>query len=282
MAKRTQVGTGAAADRIGDRVGYARVSTRDQTVALQLDALHTAGCVRVFEETAFGVQRDRPQLAAALDYMRAGDTLVVWKLVIASRSLQGAAMAVAGAGHKLAFVGHEVPDFGLLDPHAVQHAGQLAKRRLPQAVILDQGTDSLEVDARRPQQPQQRPLHHRAPVCDADLLAQLREAPHEREAGQAGRRRTDVAALLGDGEAGHLDGAPERDGAERCVIADGLHREAASELARLGQDHANGSDDGSATTKAEHDMASVPVIRVGLKVVDTRFIASLQAVNLVT
>ncbi|MGI4945110.1 MAG: recombinase family protein [Janthinobacterium lividum] len=64
----------------GNMVGYARVSTRDQTVALQLDALRLAGCARVFEETASGAQRDRPQLAAALDYMRAGDTLVVWKL----------------------------------------------------------------------------------------------------------------------------------------------------------------------------------------------------------
>jgi len=67
-------------------VGYARVSTRDQTVALQLDALNAADCVRAFEETASGAQRDRPQLAAALDYMRAGDTLVVWKLDRLARS----------------------------------------------------------------------------------------------------------------------------------------------------------------------------------------------------
>ena len=53
-------------------VGYARVSTRDQTATLQLDALHEAGCARVFEETASGASRDRPELAAALDYMRAG------------------------------------------------------------------------------------------------------------------------------------------------------------------------------------------------------------------
>ena len=126
-----QVGTGAAADRISNRVGYARVSTRDQTMALQLDALRAAGCVRVFEETAFSVRRDRPQLAAGLGYLRSGDMLVVWKLVTASGGLQGTAMAGAWAGHELAFVGHEVPDFGLLDPHAVQHARKLTKRRLP-------------------------------------------------------------------------------------------------------------------------------------------------------
>jgi DNA invertase Pin-like site-specific DNA recombinase len=61
-------------------IGYARVSTRDQTPALQIDALQAAGCEKLFEETASGAQRDRPQLAAALDYLREGDTLVVWKL----------------------------------------------------------------------------------------------------------------------------------------------------------------------------------------------------------
>ncbi len=67
-------------------VGYARVSTRDQTPALQLDALRATGCQRVFEETASGAQRDRPQLRAALDYLREGDTLVVWKLDRLARS----------------------------------------------------------------------------------------------------------------------------------------------------------------------------------------------------
>ena len=59
-------------------IGYARVSTQDQDLALQLDALGEAGCERVFTEKASGAQRDRPQLQAALSYMRAGDTLVVW------------------------------------------------------------------------------------------------------------------------------------------------------------------------------------------------------------
>jgi DNA invertase Pin-like site-specific DNA recombinase len=69
-------------------VGYARVSTRDQNAALQRDALNAAGCVRVFEETASGASRDRAQLAATLDYMRLGDTLVVWKLDRLARSLK--------------------------------------------------------------------------------------------------------------------------------------------------------------------------------------------------
>jgi DNA invertase Pin-like site-specific DNA recombinase len=69
-------------------VGYARVSTRDQNHALQLDALKAAGCERVYTEKASGAQRDRPELKAALDYTRAGDTLVVWKLDRLARSIR--------------------------------------------------------------------------------------------------------------------------------------------------------------------------------------------------
>lgn len=68
-------------------VGYARVSTQDQKPALQLDALKVAGCEKVFTEKASGAQRDRPELTAALSYMRPGDSLVVWKLDRLARSL---------------------------------------------------------------------------------------------------------------------------------------------------------------------------------------------------
>jgi DNA invertase Pin-like site-specific DNA recombinase len=67
-------------------IGYARVSTSDQSPLLQLDALRDAGCERLFEEKASGGSRDRPQLTAALEYMREGDTLVVWKLDRLARS----------------------------------------------------------------------------------------------------------------------------------------------------------------------------------------------------
>lgn len=69
-------------------VGYARVSTQDQSPDLQRDALLEAGCEKIFEEKASGAQRDRPQLKAALDYMREGDTLVVWKLDRLARSMK--------------------------------------------------------------------------------------------------------------------------------------------------------------------------------------------------
>ena len=69
-------------------VGYARVSTNDQDPTLQCDALERAGCEKIFTETASGAQRDRPELKATLDYLRLGDTLVVWKLDRLARSLR--------------------------------------------------------------------------------------------------------------------------------------------------------------------------------------------------
>jgi DNA invertase Pin-like site-specific DNA recombinase len=66
------------------RIGYARVSTVEQDVALQLDALHDAGCDRIFEDRASGAKTDRPGLAQALAFVREGDVLVTWNL-IASR-----------------------------------------------------------------------------------------------------------------------------------------------------------------------------------------------------
>lgn len=69
-------------------VGYARVSTGDQDPELQRQALKKIGCKRIFEETASGAQRDRPELAAALEFMREGDGLVVWRLDRLARSLK--------------------------------------------------------------------------------------------------------------------------------------------------------------------------------------------------
>jgi DNA invertase Pin-like site-specific DNA recombinase len=77
-------------------IGYARVSTGEQTLALQLDALTTAGCGKVYQETASGAKAERPVLADVLGYLRPGDTLVVWRLDRLGRSLKHLIEVVAG------------------------------------------------------------------------------------------------------------------------------------------------------------------------------------------
>ena len=69
-------------------IGYARVSTDDQTLDLQRDALTKAGCDRILTDTRSGATADRPGLADALTYARPGDTLVVWRLDRLGRSLR--------------------------------------------------------------------------------------------------------------------------------------------------------------------------------------------------
>lgn len=72
----------------GRRIGYARVSTTDQDVAGQVDELEAAGCVRIYDDTASGSLRSRPELDKALGALRAGDVLVVVRLDRLGRSLR--------------------------------------------------------------------------------------------------------------------------------------------------------------------------------------------------
>ena len=69
------------------KIGYARVSTDDQKMDLQRDALTAAGCEKVFADTASGAKAERPGLADALAFARKGDSLVVWRLDRLGRSL---------------------------------------------------------------------------------------------------------------------------------------------------------------------------------------------------
>lgn len=77
-------------------IGYARISTSDQNVDLQIDALEKAGCERIFAETASGVRTERAALADALSHARPQDVFVVWKLDRLGRTVRQLVDFVAG------------------------------------------------------------------------------------------------------------------------------------------------------------------------------------------
>ena len=69
-------------------IGYARVSTQDQNLDLQTEALTKAGCKRIFNDKISGSRAERPGLTKALEMLREGDTLIVWKLDRLGRSVK--------------------------------------------------------------------------------------------------------------------------------------------------------------------------------------------------
>ena len=81
-------------------IGYARVSTSDQTLDLQKDALEKAGCSKIFTDTASGAKAERIGLDEALNYVRSGDTLVVWKLDRLGRSLPHLIETITGLNNR--------------------------------------------------------------------------------------------------------------------------------------------------------------------------------------
>ena len=70
------------------KIGYARVSTREQSLQLQVDALKEAGCEKIYQEVASGSKTDRPILEELMTNIRTGDTLIVWKLDRLGRNLK--------------------------------------------------------------------------------------------------------------------------------------------------------------------------------------------------
>lgn len=93
------------------RIGYMRVSTGDQSTALQLDALRAAGCERIFEDHCSGAKAERPGLAEALAFARPGDVLVCWRLDRVGRSLRHLielADTLARAGVGLALLSEQI------------------------------------------------------------------------------------------------------------------------------------------------------------------------------
>ena len=83
------------------KVGYARVSTDDQKLDLQLEALQSAGCARIFEDHGFpGAQMQRPGLSAMMRSLRPGQTVVVWRLDRLGRSLTGLVQLIDDLGKR--------------------------------------------------------------------------------------------------------------------------------------------------------------------------------------
>ncbi|NNM69988.1 MAG: recombinase family protein [Gallionella sp.] len=80
---------------MNQHIGYARVSTDDQNLDLQRDALKNAGCSIIYEEKASGKTTDRPEFEQCIKALRAGDTLVVWRLDRLGRSLPDLVQIVA-------------------------------------------------------------------------------------------------------------------------------------------------------------------------------------------
>ncbi|MCX4781111.1 recombinase family protein [Streptomyces sp. NBC_01264] len=153
----------------GHLIGYARVSTDDQEAQLQHDALTEAGCARIFTDKASGKNTDRPELTAALDYARPGDTLCVWKLDRFARSLIDLvtlvdSLAARGIGFKvltgaLASIDPNTPDGRLM----LQVVGAMAE--FERSLIKDRtraGLDAARAQGR---------VGGRPAVMDADKLA---------------------------------------------------------------------------------------------------------------
>jgi hypothetical protein len=83
--------TPSSGDKIGARamlIGYARVSTQDQTLDLQTDALTAAGCEKIFQDTTSGAKSERLGLQEAMNHLRPADTFVVWRLDRLGRTLK--------------------------------------------------------------------------------------------------------------------------------------------------------------------------------------------------
>lgn len=82
------------------KVGYCRISTHDQHLAMQQDALRKAGCEEIYSDIASGAKSERPGLEQAISFLREGDTLVVWQLDRLGRSIQNLIQTVQSLNNR--------------------------------------------------------------------------------------------------------------------------------------------------------------------------------------
>ena len=132
-------------------VGYARVSTQDQDTALQLDALTAAGCSVIYQDKASGVGQ-RPQLAQALQSLKPGDQLVVWKLDRIARSLLDLLAIiddVQQAGANIKSLTEPIDTSNAIGRFTLQVLGAVAE--LERGIILQRTKAGLEAARQRGQ-----------------------------------------------------------------------------------------------------------------------------------
>lgn len=119
-------------NRRGERIGYQRVSRFEQNLNMQTSALKKAGCAKVFTDKASGGRSDRPGLKAALDYLRPGDTFVVWALDRFARSQKDFANWIASFDERGIFLEVLTMKFDTSTPH-----GRFAAQVVVAAAELD-------------------------------------------------------------------------------------------------------------------------------------------------
>lgn len=202
-------------------IGYARVSTDEQSVDLQIDALEQAGCDRVFSDTGFsGVLTSRPALDQAIALLKPGDTLVTWKLDRLGRSLSHLISLIAElenkqvsfkslsdaidtrtAGGRLQF--HMLGALAEFERSLISErtrAGMAAARARGSRIGRPAKLDAVEVNAAIAQA-QQRPLAQLAERFDVSVSTVRRAISARRRASELGRldqvevRRAELAVI---------------------------------------------------------------------------------------
>lgn len=165
----------------GRLIGYARVSTGEQDTEAQVIALKSAGCTLIFQDTASGGNRDRPQLARALDYVGAGDTLVVARLDRLARSLSHLLELTEGLRAKGAHFRSLADPFDTSSPQGVlmmQMLGAFAE--FERTLIRERTKAGIAAAVARGARPGNPRLRDRDPIAIRMMRASLADTTLER------------------------------------------------------------------------------------------------------